>query len=333
MAADALNCYTYLRDNIPKWTEDLSTLHQKMAAKLPQMETVTVKPKNDSVESIRLNQTPPATQHLSVDPLPPSTAVVPPASASPISPESPVNPAKRKRNPGSLVSFAGPGRYRTRQMAIVYYDSDIQKSFEDLVRAIGVSRNQIRKARNAARLESMASLTADFDLDDDDSSMSMSKMTPKLGLGGFRSSRSRGAAGASRGGIAGTGNRIFDEMDGILEKAQGLCERAAHQCLRDGNALAEIESTKSKFEELLELATKEIVETEARVKQLREQAQNDAQDDCEEEPAPQPIMPSAPRSSREPKSLLPTCAIEVDDDDDPDAEPIVLPPIRLTSRT
>lgn len=46
-------------------------------------------------------------------------------------------------------------RYRTRSMIIVYYDSQVQTAFEDLVKSISGTRNGMRKSKMAAKMDDM----------------------------------------------------------------------------------------------------------------------------------------------------------------------------------
>lgn len=67
--------------------------------------------------------------------------------------------AFRKRKTESLYSAEGqPPKYRTRSMIIVYYDSQVQITFEQLVKFISASRNSMRKGKMAARMAEMRRL-------------------------------------------------------------------------------------------------------------------------------------------------------------------------------
>jgi hypothetical protein len=61
-------------------------------------------------------------------------------------------------------------KYRTRSMIIVYYDSQVQLAFEELVKFISASRNAMRKGKMAARMADMRRLaemeTAEDELED-----------------------------------------------------------------------------------------------------------------------------------------------------------------------
>jgi hypothetical protein len=79
--------------------------------------------------------------------------------------------AFRKRKTESLTSAEGQTpKYRTRSMIIVYYDSQVQLAFEELVKYISASRNAMRKGKMAARMAEMRRLaeieTAEEELED-----------------------------------------------------------------------------------------------------------------------------------------------------------------------
>lgn len=72
----------------------------------------------------------------------------------------------------SMVSAEGPvPTYRSRSMIIVYYDSFVQSFFEELVKFVSSQRNQMRKAKMAAKvaeIKRLAELEMPEDDDDDD---------------------------------------------------------------------------------------------------------------------------------------------------------------------
>jgi hypothetical protein len=79
--------------------------------------------------------------------------------------------AFRKRKTESLMSAEEQTpKYRTRSMIIVYYDSQVQLAFEELVKFISASRNAMRKGKMAARMADMRRLaeleTAEEELED-----------------------------------------------------------------------------------------------------------------------------------------------------------------------
>lgn len=69
----------------------------------------------------------------------------------------------------SMASAAGPvPTYRSRNMIIVYYDSFVQSFFEELVKFVSAQRNQMRKARMAAKVAEIKRL-AELEMPEDES--------------------------------------------------------------------------------------------------------------------------------------------------------------------
>jgi len=132
-----------------------------------------------------------------------------------------------------------PTKFRSRSMIIVYYDSDIQKTFEGIVRNIGTARNNIRKARMANRMETISTGTT--------ISLSTARTSP---------------------------NDTFGVIDNALEKAQSLCERGAHQFLREGDCESEISGAKDSFEEAKRLSEQELVTLKA-AKEVQQQQEKE----------------------------------------------------------
>lgn len=152
--------------------------------------------------------------------------------------------AQRKRKTASVCSGdqSGPAKYRSRSMVVVYYDGDVQKKFEMLVRSLGASRNVIRKGKMSARVDS---LSRSGSSSSETSNSGGEDACVQLGKLGYRSTRPKAANGALFGqdesGVA------FDRVDGLLEKGQTLCERAAHQVLRDGDCAQELQDAREYF--------------------------------------------------------------------------------------
>jgi hypothetical protein len=68
-----------------------------------------------------------------------------------------VNKSRKRKTVSIISNESVPTKFRSRSMIIVYYDSEIQKSFEEIVRNIGTARNNIRKARMADRMKALNS--------------------------------------------------------------------------------------------------------------------------------------------------------------------------------
>lgn len=75
---------------------------------------------------------------------------------------------RKKPKTESMVSAEGViPTYRTRSMIIVYYDSFVQSFFEELVKFVSAQRNQMRKAKMAAKVAEIKRL-AELEMPDDD---------------------------------------------------------------------------------------------------------------------------------------------------------------------
>jgi hypothetical protein len=205
-------------------------------------------------------------------------------------------PMIRKRKTESLASDESvKPKNRTRSMIIVYYDSQVQYTFEDLVRKISLARNAMRKGkmqlrmasmRRAAQLESETGNVLEVDDQADDGLLvaPSGENAEDLATGGelpplkYRSTRRMGPtrdSGIGRGvtqPIPRMGGRtvagltressvqisVFDELDTSLEWCQSMCEHAAHQFLRDGACKTEIENIKTRMVVVKERAEMEL---------------------------------------------------------------------------
>jgi len=193
-------------------------------------------------------------------------------------------------------------------MIIVYYDSEVQKAFETLVRNIGTGRNLLRKGKMAARIEALAeATTANEGDEDDDHDPVLSKLgyRPRNGLPTFRTARI-GGMGMRNFSDGSASSEQFDVADKALEKAQNMCERGAHQFLRDGSCQTELDDIKEHLDEVFKLSEREV----AKVNKKEEQ-----------KVVIEPIGI---------EQISKTVDIEVDDADD-NLE-VTLPPVRFTSR-
>ncbi|KAH7063461.1 hypothetical protein B0J12DRAFT_532414, partial [Macrophomina phaseolina] len=261
--SDSEKCFTFLRDNIPSWLEELQRIAQKIEEKQDEIAKVPVVQKTlkktGSTETLKEGKEAVLEQDGSNAPVP---AFEQPHIPNQAERQALAN-ANRKRKTASVLSkTSGPTKYRTRSMIVVYYDAEVQKAFEGLVRNIGTGRNMLRKGKMAARMEAMAADTEDDDDNDDDDEngddfdpvLAKLQFRPRAGLGGFRTTRGMGPAGF--GGDA--GSEGFDAADKALENAQSLCERGAHQSLRDGDCRTELEGARKSFEEVMKTCEVEI---------------------------------------------------------------------------
>ncbi|PVI04653.1 hypothetical protein DM02DRAFT_611275 [Periconia macrospinosa] len=356
--SDIETSFSFIHQNIPAWVKQVAEIEDKVVrlqeelAKVPAQRSVPLKRKTNSVESLR---------DIDVDAQVTTSASPIPATSA----------ATRKRKSPSVLSgnASGPSKYRSRQMIVVAYDGEIQKSFEQLVRAIGTGRNLLRKGKMAAKLEAMTALAGLHDDDDDeDVEEDGAILTSKIGYRhrtGLSAMRDRAMA-VARAGVAdntSTPVQSFDSTDKALELAQNLCEKAAHQILREGDCRNNLRVVRGHMEEAQEMAKREVArhaanreerEKEEREKAEREKAEGEKQELAVTPPPtkmdPIQCIPSA-QPSAEPitppdsTNILPvditpsdgglnaakTMEIEVDDEEDDGAE-FVMPPLRFRTR-
>ncbi|OCK83588.1 hypothetical protein K432DRAFT_290722 [Lepidopterella palustris CBS 459.81] len=305
---DAQKPFAFLHENIPVWYKNLTEIEEKVASKQDEIARVPVPvmpvlKKSGSTESIRPKD------DIKSDAIGIICEEQEQQKQSTAARHYQLQIAKRKRKTTSLLSghASGPTKYRSRTMIIVYYDSEVQKAFETLVRNIGTGRNLLRKGKMAARMEALAEMTSgndDDDEGDDDPVLAKVGYRPRNGLPNFRSTRPR-----MGGGMGPTASEQFDIADKTLEKAQNLCERGAHQFLRDGDCRTELDGVRESLDEVLKLSETEV----AKIKPAQKAE-------------PVEIIQQTNVGQMLPKTM----AIEVDDGDD-DVD-FALPPIRYTSR-
>ncbi|KAK3110466.1 hypothetical protein LTR53_015223 [Teratosphaeriaceae sp. CCFEE 6253] len=166
--------------------------------------------------------------------------------------------SQRKRKTASVCSGdqSGPRKYRTRSMAVVYYDGDTQKRFETLVKDIGIGRNAVRKGKVGAGMTSLsrsASSGSDHSSEDDEATLDLSKLQ-------YKSVRMmREDTGGGEQNVA-----AFDQIDTHVEHSQSLCERAAYQVLRDGDCALELNNAKEQLLLARRVAEEELPKLEER---------------------------------------------------------------------
>lgn len=257
--AEIYTCFKFLVENTPTWIRDVEELERRVGERQVEVEKIPAtasrnnNKRTQSNESLRENGRPmsgpscyatanPEAAHS-------SNGYVNGYSNGPkCSPSS-----QRKRKTSSVLSNnTAPVKFRSRSMVIVYYDSRVQATFEQLVRNIGAGRNHIRKARMAARMEAF---TADSENTDDERfELPVFRSTRQLGLLSMHNINTRNSADDSRMAT----DSALNEVDAALERAQDFCEKGAHQFLRDGDCSEETANTKDSFRTLLGVAEREL---------------------------------------------------------------------------
>lgn len=255
MAEDALSCFTSLLECIPGWIEELERLAKnatdrqkdKLCENQP-IEPEEVQPgkatKSCSIRTRRSKESKKDnTDGLQVVKVDQSVPTVVQTQIPHMDQADALRLSQRKRKTASVCSdrLSGPLKYRSRSMVVVYYDSEVQKQFENMVRAIGTRRNALRKGRTSAQVYVLArkGSTGSGGSSGDD----FGAYLPQMAYRSVRMRHSPGS-GAQKEELA-----AFDRLDAFLEKAQAQCERAAHQILRDGDCGVELQAAKDRFEE------------------------------------------------------------------------------------
>jgi hypothetical protein len=317
---ETMNCFNYLQDNIPSWLSNLAALRKKiddLDDAPPTSPTLRRKQSTASTKSLREKRS------KEEDPFRPpvTTSAMPDNSLEPNGApmqQQTANPAKRKRRSASLLSnhMSGVAKYRTRSRVVVWYDGEVQKSLELLVRNIGTGRNLIRKGKMAARLQALSAVAdeeeGNDDDEDDDSLNNAAAMLakigyrPRIGLSPLRNTRTKFSINART--ASSGGDESYDRADEALEKAQCLCERAAHQFLRDGDCRLEIDAANESFNRVLVLSEKELLKQKE----------------------PEEALLKNRQSSTTPTKMDVTVSIEIDGEE---KIPQVLAPVRITAAT
>ncbi|GAB1736571.1 hypothetical protein NU219Hw_g8199t1 [Hortaea werneckii] len=280
MADVALKSFEDLLENVPKWIADIQAIlrvstdrQNEMLFEKQPTEAAPIpakkKSKPSSLKSFRSNENTKQKEDEDAKITTPEPTLLRPQLPH-MTDSDALRLAQRKRKTDSVCSgdHSGPSKYRSRSMVVVYYDGDVQKKFEELVKAVGVCRNGIRKGKMGAkvdglsRADSSSSEASSSSSDGEDASFSLHKL-------GYRSTRAK-PVGSALLGHKKDASMVFDKVDGLVDKAQSLCEKAAHQILRDGDCKQELETAMQSFEEAKTQAESEIPALRIRVEKAAE---------------------------------------------------------------
>lgn len=329
-----MKCFATLLESIPGWIAELEEILRTGAERQKQIlfdnqpvnddHVIDNRPKKPSkASSVRSRRS-----HNARPDIPTATDIEPTLTRTQLphmTPSDALRLAQRKRKTASACSDDEqlPYKYRSRSMAVIYYDGETQKRFEEMVKKIGSSRNFLRKGKIQARSDILSG--RDPHTDDGNDSDGSSFM-PKIA---FRSARTRGQPVKENN----DGTEAFDRIDTFLDKAQSMCERAAHQVLRDGDCALEIKHATEHFNEARKLGSKELPIWEQRSEDAAERAKKKAKQERGRETVEMHTGPGAASSSEETLLVkqqststpgLLEVDIEVDDSDGTDDEPVPL---------
>ncbi|KAL4934776.1 hypothetical protein BDV06DRAFT_208287 [Aspergillus oleicola] len=239
---DALGAFSFLSDNLPTWTTQLSDLtthtaakHAEFAEAYKKHSAVSTKPRKRRNSSVCSIQTDSSNSQGAIR-------------------------RRRGSENGDTPSFDsgrnGPAIISTRHSLIIHYDGYTQKTLEELVRNIGTARNNLRKGKMAqvplinglrgtpSPRSTARALLPTIDSEDDI-------------LSNIRSARTRGPSPAPQPNPTAR-QSPFDLADKNLELAHNFCETAAYSFLRAGECAGELGSVKERFDALLKLAKEEV---------------------------------------------------------------------------
>lgn len=337
MPQDALNSFRSLLEKIPGWITGLESIlenaterqNELLSANQPADSDRTLVRKSSKSSSLRSKRTkhdePPAQPDLK-ETIGQMTTPVPTV----LRPQLPhmtesdaLRLSQRKRKTFSACSGdqSGPSKYRSRALVVVYYDGDVQKRFTDFVQAVASSRNDIRRSKLSAKVDSLARSRSSSNGSNSAGSL-CEENTKSLGTFTYKTTRLQlqdmGAVSRP------DGSKALDKVDGLLEQSQNLCEHAAHQVLRDGDCALEVTQTKELLDQARTCAEREMPSLEKiaaadEVRRLR--AEEKQRVERSRQPPPPADSEKIELLSREPSDdPLEVDEIEVDDEDDDDSD-------------
>jgi len=343
--SEVLKCFTFLAESAPVWIKSLEELEEKVKQRQIEVERIGRTPsqklkRTGSNESLRPSRD--DTGNSSVEQRTPTSSPYDVANA-PIVGRTPSGASKRKRIAGSVISVtsASQKRYRARNSIIVYYDSEVQKGFEQLVHSIGSGRNHIRKARLAIRMEALTSVSADGRADEDINTRLPARSARNTPSGyelvlaqGLRSARGLDSLrpDPATDGLGSTATHPCTLADQALDKAQAFCETGAYHFLREGECAEEVVGARGIFEAMRESSEREV--EKLTILERARQRERDAERQVEQ---------SRHRQSRtevvanpaliQHDSFNETIEADDDDDDEEDDYTVLTPPYRTMART
>jgi hypothetical protein len=158
-----------------------------------------------------------------------------------------------------------------RHKVIIEYDGHIQKVLEEVVREIGICRGNIRRANISVMQTRLFPKTVDKTLCL--ANHQVRELDPSLVVAS--SFVRRAQTGSCVTSVFGSGQSqkkpVIDFADEQLKMAHELCETAAHQALRTGNCVSEIETALEHLEKLRTTVNNEVRRpTEQMLQQMTE---------------------------------------------------------------
>jgi hypothetical protein len=349
--SEVLKCFTFLAESAPTWIKSLEELEEKVKQRQIEVERMGRTPsqklkRTGSNESLRPSRDDTGNSSSVEQQRTPTSSPYAVATTPPVD-RTPSSASKRKPIARSITS-ASQKRYRIRNPIIVYYDSEVQKGFEQLVHSIGSGRNQIRKARLAIKMETLTSVSANERAEQLDMNSRFpprsARNTPSgyelLLAQGLRSSRGLETlrpdlATDGLGSATAAASDPCTLADQALDKAQTFCETGAYHFLREGECAEEVSGARGIFEELKESCTREFERLTIleRARQRERNAERVVEQDRQRQARTEVVANPALIQHGSFNST-----IEADDDDDGDDDEeedyaLLTPPYRTMART
>ncbi|RMZ85567.1 hypothetical protein DV737_g609, partial [Chaetothyriales sp. CBS 132003] len=264
-AMDAQSSFAYLTDQLPLWLSQLNDLSRYACGKSEEFaaeyrslvnEPRHKRQKSASLQSIQSADSP------SARPSDAGARADSRADASLSTPSRPVEVSalegqRKRKRPWSMRSNEPKPQPTRRRNLIVHYDSHVQVQLDSMVKAIGIARNNLRKARNAHQATSGFSLPA---LKRKGPATLMSSLesvrSSSKEQSSFSVSSSKCTSRSACQSTSETDMAMFSSTDKKLETVQSLYETAAYQFLRDGECKHSFDSAKNHLDALLVEAQK-----------------------------------------------------------------------------
>jgi hypothetical protein len=350
---DATTSFEFLTDNLPQWIQQAQELsvhasqkHAEYVAEYSRRLAFTkpAKPRTPSLDSFHSHREAPlhsSPQHLNL----PSQSTPEPSTpdALHISPLEAGNKylvaqAQRKRKLSSSIrsGASGPQKFRSKHMAVIFYDAYLQEQLDGLVKSIGGARNNLRKgklSRSATRGFQLPYVRRATDPNGNGvppTNGYKRALTPPITISTEPAPQLVNPTP--------TADEAFANADKHLEAAQNLCETAAHQVLRDGDCSIELTSVVTKLHSVLELAIAAVAQLREEHAEQEEEEQGQKQSEVTssaDPPSPQSLahsstsrlVPSLNEKMDFSPAVLPTTSggvTEIEVDDSSDQESIVV---------
>jgi len=304
MAEEALSSLESLLTSIPRWiaelggiVQDATTRQRDMLAENQTEDMNNISPRRrrkptttSSMGTMR-DEADPRANRRSVELLRPQLPHLTNSDALRLS--------QRNRKTATAASGIPSGRqkYRTESLIVIYYDGDVQKRFEQLVRSIAGSRNILRKGKMGARVDALTR-TGSSSSEGERDSGDETTFNPKS----FQPSRTTRLLSSAFG--RDDSSEAFDRVDSRLDQGQSQCERAAHQILRDGDCNAELVEACKVFKETISIVEAELPGFRRRAARAteRQRRSDERQRKQQQQNASAPPRPAATRP-RDPEDV------------------------------